>query len=120
GAGREWQRASEGGARPPVSAGPPQSILHRDYGGGAALALPEPAPAASEGEDDLDPYSKGIAEFVVTWCNHKLATRDERINVLEGEIVALKRAIREYRNELIRLKREAAGDRAEMRRERAL
>lgn len=80
---------------PPVSAAPPPGIVHRDYGGDATLPPSEPVSAASEGESDLDEYSCGIAEFVVTWCNHKLASRDARINILEEEIVALKRSIRE-------------------------
>ncbi|HMF28130.1 MAG TPA: hypothetical protein VKE42_05120 [Candidatus Cybelea sp.] len=87
----------------------PPLVIHRDYHGGALEHAPEPEPDAF-GDVPLDDYSKGIAQFVVMYVHQKLAQRD---GYLETEIAALKRALREHR-------REAAGDRAEMRRERAL
>jgi hypothetical protein len=38
---------------------------------------------------------KGVAKGVVTLLQRKLAERDERLNVLETEVVELKRLIRE-------------------------
>jgi len=97
-----WMASRERQASPPVSETPPQGLITKDYGGDATQPASERAPGAFFGDyrDDMLARNLGIviAELQREW-------RRER---------------REYRNAIIRLQREAAGDRAEMRRERAL
>src|SRR5262249_33930595 len=72
-------------------------IIHRDYLGEALASSPQPEPMPSEGEPypAFDQLVKGVAKGVVTLLQRKLAERDERLNVLETEVVELKRRIRE-------------------------
>jgi hypothetical protein len=69
-------------------------ILYRDYDGNAqnaAAAADTPPSSEAEGEayPPFDQLKKGLAEFVVIWCNHKLTERDAKITKLEGKIEAL-------------------------------
>jgi hypothetical protein len=89
-------RARGLGAR--VQAGPLDCrLVHRDYLGEALASSPQPEPMPSEGEPypPFDQLMKGVAKGVVTLLQRKLAERDERLNVLETEVVELKRLIRE-------------------------
>src|SRR5262249_38130309 len=55
----------------------------------AMVPAPQPETVPFEGEPALDDYSRGIAEFVVTWCNEKLVPRDARIAKLETQVEVL-------------------------------
>jgi len=97
-----WMARRNAARAAPVSETPSPGLITKDYGGDATQPAPERAPGAFFGDyrDDMLARNLGIviAELQREW-------RRER---------------REYRNAIIRLQREAAGDRAEMRRERAL
>jgi len=90
-AGRLFGAPTEPMASPPMRKSEPTLLVYRTMEN-ATPPTPQPdaAPSGGETDDDkLDEYSKGIAEFVVTWCNEKLAPRDARIAKLEAQVEVL-------------------------------
>jgi hypothetical protein len=88
------EQASEPIRRSRVSETELPGILYRDYDGNAqnaAAAADTPPSGEAEGEayPPFDQLKKGLAEFVVIWCNHKLTERDAKITKLEGKVDAL-------------------------------
>jgi hypothetical protein len=82
----------QGGA--PAHAAPSAGMIYRDYTGDAPRHVSEPVPAASDDEPDLDPFMRAVVKFTVRY----VAERDTRIDILEAEIVELKRLVRELRH----------------------
>src|SRR5262249_28416020 len=64
-------------------------LITRDYAGNAQALAAEPD------ADGLDDYTRAICRYVVEYTRQNLPERDQRLDIHENEIVALKRLVRE-------------------------
>ncbi|HMF27568.1 MAG TPA: hypothetical protein VKE42_02285, partial [Candidatus Cybelea sp.] len=93
---REETARRDAASNPPVRKPGPGGLLYRDgpENAQASVAAMDGAPfideSGSEAYPPLADLRRGIAQFVVTWCNRKLVARDRKIAELEGELREVK------------------------------
>ena len=86
----QWLARREAASGAPVQKSDEPGILYRVTDNNALQAAAEPdGEASDEAYPPLSELHEAIAEFVVEWCNKKLAPCDERLTRLEAKVDAL-------------------------------
>jgi len=132
----QWMARRNAARAAPVSEPPSPGLITKDYGGNVLATAPQPRAAASEGDwSQWEAWMAGHLAIMRAEIHDKVARsmgtlivelerqwREdiEQAERSDDEIAKLQIELDRLRGQINRLKREAAGDRAEMRRERAL
>ena len=86
----QWMAKREAAREALARKSEPDGLVYRTFDNNAQpSAAAAPVPSDAEPYPSYDVLRQAVAAFVVTWCDEKLAPRDERITKLEGKVDTL-------------------------------